>query len=97
MMPRSLAMAVLMPIGGRFYNGLGPRVLVGGGLLIAASGSIRRRVLYDVQADDKRGILGSLLAAAMAGSRVQSDLRRSEHRRLVDDSRATDDGGDGSL
>ena len=38
MMPRSIAMAVLMPIGGRFYNRLGPRVLVGGGLLIAGGG-----------------------------------------------------------
>ena len=38
MMPRSFAMAVLMPIGGRFYNRLGPRVLVGGGLLIAGYG-----------------------------------------------------------
>ena len=38
MMPRSFAMAVLMPIGGRFYNRLGPRVLVGSGLLIAAGG-----------------------------------------------------------
>jgi DHA2 family multidrug resistance protein len=38
LMPRSLAMAVLMPIGGRFYNRLGPRVLVGGGLLITGVG-----------------------------------------------------------
>ncbi|MGH7623190.1 MAG: DHA2 family efflux MFS transporter permease subunit, partial [Gemmatimonadaceae bacterium] len=38
LMPRSLAMAVLMPIGGRFYNRLGPRVLVGSGLLIAGYG-----------------------------------------------------------
>jgi MFS transporter, DHA2 family, multidrug resistance protein len=38
LMPRSLAMAVLMPIGGRFYNRLGPRVLVGSGLLIAGWG-----------------------------------------------------------
>jgi DHA2 family multidrug resistance protein len=38
LMPRSLAMAVLMPIGGRFYNRLGPRLLVGSGLLIAAYG-----------------------------------------------------------
>ncbi|HTR77413.1 MAG TPA: DHA2 family efflux MFS transporter permease subunit [Gemmatimonadaceae bacterium] len=38
LMPRSLAMAVLMPIGGRFYNRLGPRVLVGSGLLIAGVG-----------------------------------------------------------
>ena len=38
LMPRSLAMAVLMPIGGRFYNSLGPRLLVGSGLLIAAFG-----------------------------------------------------------
>ena len=37
LMPRSLAMAVLMPIGGRFYNKLGPRVLVGSGLLIAGA------------------------------------------------------------
>jgi DHA2 family multidrug resistance protein len=35
LMPRSLAMAVLMPIAGRFYNRLGPRLLVGSGLLIA--------------------------------------------------------------
>jgi DHA2 family multidrug resistance protein len=34
LMPRSLAMAVIMPIGGRFYNRLGPRVLVGTGLLV---------------------------------------------------------------
>ena len=38
LMPRSIAMAVLMPIGGRFYNRLGPRVLVGSGLLIAGFG-----------------------------------------------------------
>ncbi|HEX4681485.1 MAG TPA: MFS transporter, partial [Gemmatimonadaceae bacterium] len=38
MMPRSLAMAVLMPVGGRFYNRLGPRLLVGSGLLIAGYG-----------------------------------------------------------
>ena len=31
-------MAVLMPIGGRFYNRLGPRVLVGSGLLICSIG-----------------------------------------------------------
>ncbi len=36
LMPRSLAMAVIMPIGGRFYNRLGPRVLVGTGLLVSA-------------------------------------------------------------
>jgi DHA2 family multidrug resistance protein len=34
LMPRSLAMAVLMPVAGRFYNRLGPRILVGSGLLI---------------------------------------------------------------
>jgi DHA2 family multidrug resistance protein len=34
LMPRSLAMAVVMPIGGRFYNKLGPRVLVGTGLVV---------------------------------------------------------------
>src|SRR6185436_20270663 len=38
LMPRSLAMAVLMPIGGRFYNRLGPRVLVGSGLIVAGFG-----------------------------------------------------------
>jgi DHA2 family multidrug resistance protein len=37
LMPRSLAMAVLMPVAGRFYNRLGPRVLVGSGLLIAGA------------------------------------------------------------
>ncbi|HUQ19480.1 MAG TPA: DHA2 family efflux MFS transporter permease subunit [Gemmatimonadaceae bacterium] len=34
LMPRSLAMAVIMPIGGRFYNRLGPRFLVGAGLVV---------------------------------------------------------------
>jgi len=34
LMPRSLAMAVIMPIGGRFYNKLGPRILVGSGLIV---------------------------------------------------------------
>jgi DHA2 family multidrug resistance protein len=36
LMPRSLAMAVVMPIGGLLYNRLGPRVLVGTGLAISA-------------------------------------------------------------
>ena len=36
LMPRSLAMAVVMPIGGALYNRLGPRVLVGAGLAISA-------------------------------------------------------------
>jgi DHA2 family multidrug resistance protein len=34
LMPRSLAMAVIMPIGGRFYNKIGPRLLVGAGLIV---------------------------------------------------------------
>ncbi len=38
MMPRSLAMAVVMPISGRFYNRLGPRLLVGAGLVTAFFG-----------------------------------------------------------
>ncbi|MFI5257476.1 MAG: DHA2 family efflux MFS transporter permease subunit [Gemmatimonadales bacterium] len=38
MMPRGLAMALLMPISGRFYNRLGPRVLVGSGLAVASIG-----------------------------------------------------------
>jgi DHA2 family multidrug resistance protein len=38
LMPRSLAMALLMPIAGRFYNRLGPRVLIGSGLAICAYG-----------------------------------------------------------
>jgi len=36
LMPRSLAMAVLMPIGGRVYNRLGPKLLVAAGLLLSA-------------------------------------------------------------
>lgn len=36
LMPRSLAMAVVMPIGGWFYNRLGPRTLVGTGLVVSA-------------------------------------------------------------
>ncbi|HEX7020002.1 MAG TPA: DHA2 family efflux MFS transporter permease subunit [Gemmatimonadaceae bacterium] len=38
MMPRSIAMGVLMPISGRFYNRLGPRVMVGLGLIVAGYG-----------------------------------------------------------
>ncbi len=41
MMPRSLAMAVLMPVGGRFYNRLGPRVLIGTGLLVSGIGFLQ--------------------------------------------------------
>src|SRR5258707_8658264 len=37
LMPRSLAMALLMPIGGRFYNRLCPRILVGSGLVITGA------------------------------------------------------------
>ena len=36
LMPRPLAMALAMPIGGLLYNRLGPRVLVGGGLIVGA-------------------------------------------------------------
>jgi len=36
LMPRSLAMIVLMPIGGLLYNRLGPRALVGTGLIVSA-------------------------------------------------------------
>jgi DHA2 family multidrug resistance protein len=35
LMPRSLAMAVVMPIGGLLYNRLGPRLLIGSGLLVS--------------------------------------------------------------
>jgi DHA2 family multidrug resistance protein len=38
MLPRSLASAVVGPIGGRFYNRLGPRVLVAIGLILNAVG-----------------------------------------------------------
>ena len=36
LMPRSLAMAVVMPISGRLYNRLGPRILVTSGLVVSA-------------------------------------------------------------
>ena len=36
LMPRSLAMAVSMPLGGRLYNKAGPKLLVGTGLLLNA-------------------------------------------------------------
>jgi MFS transporter, DHA2 family, multidrug resistance protein len=38
MLPRSVASAVVGPLGGRLYNRLGPRVLVGVGLLLNAIG-----------------------------------------------------------
>jgi MFS transporter, DHA2 family, multidrug resistance protein len=34
LMPRSLVMLVLMPVAGALYNRLGPRLLIGGGLLL---------------------------------------------------------------
>lgn len=36
LIPRSLAMALIMPVGGRIYNHVGPKVLVGSGLLVSA-------------------------------------------------------------
>ncbi|MFH1033951.1 MAG: DHA2 family efflux MFS transporter permease subunit [Pseudomonadota bacterium] len=36
LMPRSLAMALSMPLAGRLYNRLGPRLLIAGGMLISA-------------------------------------------------------------
>jgi len=36
LMPRSLAMAVCMPVAGRLYNRLGPRIMVGLGLAVSA-------------------------------------------------------------
>jgi len=45
LMPRSLAMGVMMPIGGRFYNRLGPRALVGAGLVIAGLGFLQMSYL----------------------------------------------------
>ena len=36
LVPRSLAMAVIMPLGGRVYNRVGPRALVGTGLIVGA-------------------------------------------------------------
>jgi MFS transporter, DHA2 family, multidrug resistance protein len=38
MMPRSLAMALLMPLSGRLYNRVGPRKLVAAGLAVSAYG-----------------------------------------------------------
>ena len=38
LIPRSLAMGLLMPIAGQFYNRLGPRLLIGSGLVICAYG-----------------------------------------------------------
>jgi len=35
-MPRSIAMAVAMPLGGKLYNRLGPRILIGSGLIVTA-------------------------------------------------------------
>ncbi len=35
-MPRSIAMAIAMPLGGKLYNRLGPRALIGSGLIVTA-------------------------------------------------------------
>jgi len=36
LLPRSLAMAIVLPIAGRLYNKLGPRILIGSGLFLNA-------------------------------------------------------------
>jgi MFS transporter, DHA2 family, multidrug resistance protein len=36
LVPRSLAMAFIMPLGGRVYNRVGPKILVGSGLAVSA-------------------------------------------------------------
>jgi MFS transporter, DHA2 family, multidrug resistance protein len=36
LVPRSLAMAAIMPLGGRVYNRVGPKILVGAGLAVSA-------------------------------------------------------------
>ncbi len=36
LMPRSLAMMVIMPVAGRFYNRLGPRIMVASGLMVSS-------------------------------------------------------------
>jgi DHA2 family multidrug resistance protein len=36
LIPRSLAMAVMMPLAGRLYNRIGPRLLIAGGLALSA-------------------------------------------------------------
>jgi DHA2 family multidrug resistance protein len=36
LLPRSLAMALIMPIAGRLYNKMGPRILIGAGLFLNA-------------------------------------------------------------
>ncbi len=36
LMPRSIAMALSMPLAGRFYNKIGPRILISSGLVISA-------------------------------------------------------------
>jgi DHA2 family multidrug resistance protein len=38
LIPRSLSMAFLMPVAGRLYNRLGPRKMVGAGLIVSAYG-----------------------------------------------------------
>jgi len=92
LIPRSLAMAVIMPLGGRFYNRLGPKIFVVAGLLD------QRVFLFRAFPSDPRGrVLGHLLAAAMAGSRIRSDLRLPHHRRPGHDPAAADDGGDRDL
>jgi DHA2 family multidrug resistance protein len=56
LMPRSLAMAVMMPLAGRLYNRLGPRLLIGGGLAISAFSFLKfARFTVDIGFGDLAG------------------------------------------
>ena len=74
LMPRSLAMAVAMPVGGRLYNKLGPRTLIGSGLLVTALSFYQlSRLSLNV------GYLDIIVPQFLQGIGFRSDLRRAQH------------------
>ncbi len=92
LMPRGLAMAVVMPIAGRAYNRLGPRVPGR-----RRAGGERLFVLGPHRSHQQRGLLGSLLAADVAGRGVRPHLRGAQHRRAGHHRKAPYDRGGGPL
>ncbi len=74
-MPRSIAMAIAMPLGGKLYNRLGPRMLIGTGLIVTAVSFYQLSRL-----SLSMGLFRRIFPAAAAGSGLRTDLRGFEHR-----------------
>ena len=84
LMPRSLIMIVVMPIVGRLYNKVQPRIVVGFGILCFAVIDLDDEPLH---AADEREPAGA--AAAHPGRRLRVPVRAADDGGAVSRSRAT--------